>query len=149
MKTQIRRAGLNDFEAIAPLFDSYRRFYQQTSDLPLARAFISERLKRNESVIFLAEDGQHVPLGFTQLYPSFSSVSARPIWILNDLFVAPDARGQQVGRQLLNAARDHALATGAKRLVLSTAIDNPAQRLYESLGYVKDTEFLHYELGLD
>lgn len=144
-----RQAVLADAETIAPLFDGYRQFYQQQSDLSLAYSFIHGRLAQRESVIFLAEDDAGHALGFTQLYPSFSSVSARRIWTLNDLFVLPKARGAGVGRALLDAAREHALATGAKRLILSTAHDNPAQALYEALGYVRDTRFYHYSLALD
>src|SRR6266702_6632429 len=95
------RAGLDDLEALVPLFDGYRRFYGQPADLVAARAFLSERIKRNESVIFLAIREGSVA-GFTQLYPSFSSVAAERLWILNDLFVAPDARRTGAGRALLD-----------------------------------------------
>jgi GNAT superfamily N-acetyltransferase len=88
-------------------------------------------------------------LGFTQLYPSFSSVSMRPVWILNDLYVAEDARRRGVGARLLRAARDHAMKTGAVRLALSTAVTNTAgQALYERDGWRRDTAFLHYEYEL-
>jgi len=149
MKFTIRRAQAADAELIAPLFDAYRQFYQQSADLPLALAFLRERLMQNESVIFVAQDEQDQAIGFTQLYPSFSSSSARRIWILNDLFVAHAARGNGVAHQLLDAARNHAVATRAKRLALSTARDNPAQKLYESVGYERDNMFYHYSLPLD
>lgn len=142
----IRQAGLADVEIIAPLFDMYRQFYQQAPDLPLAREFIRERLALLESVIFLAENERAQVIGFAQLYPSFSSVSAMRIWILNDLFVTESARGHSAGKALLNAAETHAKATGAKRLDLSTAYDNPAQKLYEAQGYVRDSGFYHYSL---
>ena len=100
-------------------------------------------------MILLAEDARGDALGFTQLYPSFSSVAARRIWILNDLYVLPAARGQGVGRAVLEAAKTHALATGAHRLDLSTAHDNPAQKLYEAAGYTRDNHFHHYSLPLD
>jgi ribosomal protein S18 acetylase RimI-like enzyme len=93
------------------------------------------------------EDGNG--LGFTQLYPSFSSVSMKPIWVLNDLFVAGTARRRGIGARLLTAATDHASQTGAARLVLSTAVDNAnAQALYERLGWQKDAAFLQYEFEL-
>ena len=149
MKTVVRRAQVADAELIAPLFDAYRQFYRQSADLPLALAFLRERLTLNESVIFVAQDQQGQGIGFTQLYPSFSSSSARRICILNDLFVTPSARGNGVARQLLDTARNHAVATGAKRLALSTARDNPAQKLYESVGYERDNVFYHYSLALD
>jgi hypothetical protein len=77
MSCTIRHAELSDARSIATLFDLYRQFYKQASDFPLALTFIEERLSRNESVIFLAEDGNKKAVGFTQLYPLFSSVSAR------------------------------------------------------------------------
>jgi len=138
-----------DVDIVAQLFDGYRQFYKQPSDPALARAFIHERLALQESVIFVAENEDGVALGFTQLYPSFSSVGARRIWILNDLFVTSSARGHGVGTLLLNAAKAHAAATGAKRLDLSTAHDNPAQKLYESHGYVRDNAYFHYSLTID
>lgn len=145
---EIRRAGVSDLHLLAPLFDDYRQFYHQPSDLVVARQYLASRLEREESVVFLAASDT-VGYGFVQLYPSFCSVAARPIWILYDLFVSPAARGQGHGRRLMQAARSFASASGAQRLVLSTADDNrTAQRLYESLGYRRDTVFRHYELAL-
>ncbi|TMC04915.1 MAG: GNAT family N-acetyltransferase [Chloroflexi bacterium] len=142
----VRRAGLGDVDDLAPLFDLYRQFYGQASDLAAARAFLSERLRRDESVIFIAS-ADDVALGFTQLYPSFSSVSVRRLWILNDLFVSPAARRGGVGRRLLERAREWAVETGAKGLTLTTALTNSAARsLYESCGWRLDDEFAHYQL---
>lgn len=146
----ISRATLDDLDAVAPLFDGYRVFYERDSDPALARAFIEERLRRGESVIFIArDDANHAALGFTQLYPMFSSVSARRIWVLNDLFVAPTARQRGVARALMDRARGFAKETGALRLILETAEDNrAAQALYESLGYVCESGERHYALEL-
>lgn len=143
---KVRQARLPDADAVARLFDGYRQFYGQASDPVLALAFIRERLSLLESVIFVAEDGDGIMLGFTQLYPSFSSVSACRTWVLNDLFVAIQARGRGVGRALLDAARNHATASGASRIDLSTAHGNPAQKLYKALGYVREQGFYHYSL---
>lgn len=145
----VARATLDDLDALTALFDAYRVFYQRASDRALARAFLQERLQRGESVIFIIRDAAGEALGFTQLYPSFSSVSARRIWVLNDLFVAPAARQRGVARALMERARAFAAETGALRLVLETAEDNrPAQALYESLGYVHDSRTRHYSLEL-
>lgn len=146
----IVRATLDDCDALAKLFDAYRVFYEQASNPTLARDFVDARLRRNESVIFLACDATREALGFTQLYPTFSSVAARRVWILNDLFVAPAARQRGVARALMEAARLHAIETGALRLELETANDNhAAQALYESLGYVRsDGGCRHYALAI-
>jgi GNAT superfamily N-acetyltransferase len=140
------RATLDHLEELVPLFDGYRQFYQQVSDQAAARHFIQQRLAQDESVIFLAMLGEQAS-GFTQLYPSFSSVSMKRLWILNDLFVAPTARGQGIGEALLERARQFTLETGAKGLMLETAVDNlTAQRLYERLGWQRETQFYVYNL---
>lgn len=148
MTTQTTRITSEQVDLVAPLFDAYRQFYGKASDLVGAHRFLSERLQRGESVVFaVIDDGK--ALGFTQLYASFSSVSMRSIWILNDLFVVEEARRRGVGAQLLAAARDHAEQTGAVRLQLSTAVNNAkAQALYEQQGWRKETAFLQYEFEL-
>ena len=146
---RIKRATVAELDDAAPLFDAYRQFYGQRSDVAAARAFLEERLRRDESVIFLAvaDEGGGEALGFTQLYPSFSSVSLKRLWVLNDLFVAPKVRRGGVGRRLLDRAREWAIETGAKGLVLATAVENSkARALYESCGWKRDDDFQHYYL---
>lgn len=145
---QIEQATIEDLEEVAVLFDKYRQFYQQPTDLEGARSYISERLENKESTIFIVKNSEK-PLGFAQLYPTFSSISMARAWILNDLFVEKDARKQGVGAMLLLKAKEFALQTGAKSISLSTAPDNhSAQRLYERHGYVRDDQFYHYELNV-
>lgn len=147
----ISRATPAELDTVAPLFDAYRVFYGKRSDVAAARAFLDERLTNDESVILLArDDASSSGLGFTQLYPSFSSVAARRLWILNDLFVAEHARRRGVARALMQGARELALQTGAIRLTLQTERRNTqAQALYESLGYVRQGGLmLEYALEL-
>lgn len=149
---KIIRAGPEHADAVAGLFDSYRQFYRQPPDLEGARRFITARLRANESVVFLAlidRDGSSKPVGFVQLYPAFSSVSMKPLWILNDLYVAPEARQNGVGKALMDSARQLALSNGSKELILETAKDNfSAQKLYEQLGYKRDEEYYRYALAI-
>lgn len=141
----IHTAIPEDAALIAPLFDAYRQFYQQPADAPAALTFLTARLERGESVILLARSPDGAAWGFCQLYPSWCSVLAAPIYVLYDLFVAPEARRTGVGRALLLAAEAHARATGHARMDLTTARDNHgAQALYESLGWVRDNVFLTY-----
>ena len=145
---KIYQATIQDLEGTAHLFKLYRMFYNQESDLEGARAYIRERIESADSVIFVGKDHEKV-VGFTQLYPTFSSISMKRAWILNDLYVDATARKQGVGELLLNKAKEFAIETGAKSLSLSTAPDNlTAQRLYEKHGYERDSEFYHYELDL-
>lgn len=146
---RIRPAGPDDLDALAPLFDGYRQFYGRTADRAGARAFIAERMAQGDSALLLARDAGGAAIGFTQLYPSFSSTRMARIFILNDLYVAPPARRQGVGSALLQAAADWARAAGAIRLTLATAVDNrAAQALYEGRGWVRDTAFHVYNLPL-
>ncbi|MGB3294354.1 MAG: GNAT family N-acetyltransferase [Phormidesmis sp.] len=141
-------AQIDQLEAAARLFDHYRVFYEQSSDLAAARHFLQERLEAKDSAIFLAVENARA-IGFAQLYPSFSSVAMKRIWILNDLFVERSHRNQGIARLLMNAAKNHARDTGAIRINLSTQTGNAAaQSLYESLGYKKDSAFYHYGLPL-
>ncbi len=181
----VRRAEVADVPRLAPLFDAYRVFYEQPSDLAAAGAFLHERVARDESVVYLAEGtdsetegvrnaetatataaeiatataaeiataaaatgSDPVVLGFVQLYPLWSSTRTPPgrLWLLNDLYVVEPARRGGVARALMLRAEQLARETGAVGLMLSTAVDNlRAQPLYESLGYVRDTQFYSYE----
>ena len=140
----LREARPADLASLAELFDLYRQFYERAPDRAAALAFIGERLQRRDSQLLVAEAGGRL-LGFCQLYPLFCSLEARPIYSLYDLFVAPAARQQGVGRALLLAAEATARAQGKVRMDLTTAKTNhAAQSLYESLGWVRDEVFLTY-----
>lgn len=145
----VRQAEIADLDAITPLFDAYRQFYREQPDLVLARRFLRERLQRKESTILIALDKDGTTVGFAQLYPCFSSEKAMPMFILNDLFVIPASRRLGVGRLLLDAAADFGRKAGAASLTLATAVSNtPAQSLYETAGWTRDTEFYTYNLPL-
>lgn len=145
----VRRAGIDDIDTVTRLFDAYRVFYGRPTDPDTARAFVHDRLQRADSVIFLADRPDMPAVGFTQLYPIFSSLSTSRAFILNDLFVMPEARRQGVANHLLAAAAAHARADGATQMTLSTAIDNmAAQRLYESRGWIREDAFYTYNLTL-
>jgi GNAT superfamily N-acetyltransferase len=144
----VRQATLGDLDLVVPLFDAYRQFYRQASEPERTRRFLLERFERNQSVIFLSFEGVKA-VGFTQLYPSFSSGAMARIFILNDLFVTPEARGRGAGSALLNAAAEYGRSVGAVRLVLSTEVTNTtAQSLYEKSGWKRDTAFWAYQFPL-
>jgi len=148
-KAKTRQAEHSDLDAIAPLFDAYRQFYEKPADLALARRYLDERFKRKESVIFVAENEAGEIVGFTQLYPAFCSVLADRTYVLYDLFVTPAARGTGAGRALMEAAEAHGRKSGAARLQLQTAVTNKiGQSLYESCDWVRDDLFYTYEKSL-
>ena len=139
----IKRADLNHLKDIAPLFDSYRVFYNQESNLEKALDFLRDRFSKKESIIFLAYENE-LPIGFVQLYFTFSSVSLQPSLILNDLFVRKEFRNKKIGQALLEKSKSFCRKNGYKGLALETARDNPAQKLYEKLDWKKDSHCFHY-----
>ena len=146
--TTISRAGPADLDALAALFDAYRQFYEQPSDLPRARQWLRERLRFGESMVLVAKRGG-IAVGFTQLYPMFSSVRTARTWILNDLFVDAGARRKGVARALLDAAAAFAREDGAMGISLETSQDNAAARaLYRAAGWNEDAS-QWYSLSLE
>ena len=148
MAHRVRQATILDLEQLAPLFDRYRQFYGRASNVAAAREFLLARFTNKESTLLIAHEDER-PIGFTQLYPSFSSVSLARIFILNDLFVSEQARRNGVASALMSAAVKFANTLGAVRLSLSTAITNDAaQALYHSAGWKRDDQFFVYHLAI-
>jgi len=144
----VQKAGVEHIDALVPLFDAYRQFYRRPSAPDEARTFLLERIEREQSAVFLAFDDR-TAVGFVQMFPSFSSAAMRSILILNDLFVAPSARGTGVGKALLDTAVIHGRQVGAARLTLSTEITNTAaQAVYEHMGWKPSTDFQDYSFVL-
>ncbi len=145
IKLTISQASAKDVDDIASLFDAYRQFYEQPSDIRLAHSYLSERLANEDCVVFVARGADGSALGFTQLYRTFCSVEAQKAWILYDLFVSENARRHGVAEQLMNAAQYFAKQSGACWLRLETAHSNTqGQTLYEKLGWEKDEDFFTY-----
>ena len=143
----VRAAIREDLEALTVLFDLYRVWYHQPSDIAATKTFLRQRMEKEESVVLVAVQGAAL-VGFTQLYPIFSSVSLQRAWLLNDLYVHASLRKQGVAKQLLEAARGHGLETGAKWLLLQTGNDNyRAQSVYEKNGWKRVSDYF-YELPL-
>jgi GNAT superfamily N-acetyltransferase len=140
---KIIRATREHISLIAPLFDAYRIFYKQSSDLDGAISFLRKRIEAEESILFLAMN-KNSPIGFTQLYTTFSSVSMESFYILNDLYVIPSYRGKGAGEALLNKAKEQCILMNYKGIGLETSSENPAQHLYERLGWKKDIEHYQY-----
>ncbi|KQC01616.1 acetyltransferase [Pedobacter sp. Hv1] len=148
----IKQINLAEANLVVGLFNQYRIFYKQLSDIGMAQAFINERLQNNESIIFVAMDDDQ-PVAFTQLYPKYSSVRLIKNWILNDLFVNADYRKQGIGEKLIKTAMDFAKKQGSTFVQLETAVDNyTAQSLYEAIGFIKqeeDKEFFLYKIAVN
>ena len=140
----VRQAVFSDLEALSQLFNQYRMFQGKASDLPAAVAFLQARFNHGESVVFLASE-EATPVGFAQLYPSYSSAALARVFILNDLFVHESARRKGVGSLLLSAVESYAWSHGAARVTLNVAIENTSgQALYEAQGWSKDAQFFMY-----
>ena len=143
MVLDIKKLVKDDVSMVAILFDAYRVFYKQLSNLQAAFDFLEQRVDKNESTIFVATI-QGEAVGFVQLYPIFSSVSLMPAWLLNDLYVAENARRQGVAEALLQQAKQYALETKAAFVLLQTSEDNyKAQSVYEKNGWIKLNDFFY------
>ncbi|KIE05690.1 hypothetical protein NF27_DN00060 [Candidatus Jidaibacter acanthamoeba] len=150
MRSKIVSPSLSNLGHLTELFCQYRTFYKQPLDFEKTRKFVFDRLNMKDSIFFMAyEKGSKVAMGFTQLYPSFTSVGMQRIYILNDLYVAPEYRGKGVSKALLTRAHEFSIENGAQKVSLMTADNNIiAQKLYESLDYNFDTQFSHYNFIL-
>lgn len=144
MAAQLTIATLDQIDDLVPLFDAYRVFYKQTSDAENTKKFLLERMHLRDTVIFMAyEDSK--PVGFTQLFPIFSSETLERLWILNDLYVVPEMRGKRVGAELIRRAKEFVRQFGAKGLALATEHTNVSgQKLYEREGFQHDQVFKYY-----
>lgn len=139
----VRRAKKKDLEQLSILFDKYRIFYKKKGDVAIAKQFLKKRMKRKETVIFVAEERDEL-IGFTQLFPIFSSTNMMRTWLLNDLYVNEKSRGKGAAAALLNAAKEFGKETNSKWLLLQTAADNfTAQKVYEKNGWIKETDFFY------
>jgi len=137
----VRQAVSADLEPLTDLFDQYRQFQGQHADRAAARSFLKARFDHGESILFIALAGD-APLGFAQLYPSFSSVALSRVFILNDLFVDASARRRQVASRLLEAVEAYAWSFGASRVTLNVARANTdAQALYDARGWTRADQY--------
>ncbi len=147
---RITRATPDHLDLVAPLFDAYRQFYGKEPNHEGVRSFIGERLTQGDSVIYICETNDPATAaGFVQLYPLFTSVGMKKLWLLNDLFVDPAHRRKGIAELLIAESAQLARNTHAKGLLLQTGKDNTtAQRVYERLGFSKDEDSWYYELGV-
>jgi len=144
----IRQALPADIEQIADLFDLYRIFYQQPSDRNAAKNFLLARFDNKESEIIVAEESGKL-VGFTQLYPQFSSTRMKKFWVLNDLFVLEVYRRMGVAKALIKAAADFARDNKAPGLLLETEKSNViGNKLYPACGFTEYSDSNFYWLAL-
>lgn len=141
----IKKATINDLKLLVELFDKYRVFYEKESDKQKAEEFLSERLKVNDSEIFVAETDNYNLVGFVQLYPLFSSTRMKRLWLLNDLFVAKEYRGKGIAKKLIEISKEFCKQTNACGLILETAKTNIiGNELYPTVGFSLDKEHNYY-----
>lgn len=145
---EIKLGTINEAEAIGYMFDDYRQCYEQPSDYHACLAFVTDRLTNKDSYFLVVFDtDENIACGFVQIYPSFSSISMKKIFILNDLYVSPEYRKQGIAKDLINKAKDFAKEQNAGQIVIETRISNSsASKLYDSVGFAKEGEHLYYFL---
>ncbi|MDX1941867.1 MAG: GNAT family N-acetyltransferase [Saprospiraceae bacterium] len=141
----IIQAQTEHLDALTSLFDAYRVWYKKPSDLEGAKIFLVGLMERGDAIAYLAQAENAEFAGFTQLYPLYSSTRMKRIWVLNDLYVRPEYRGQGVSKLLIDKAKDLARATNAVEILLETGKDNEiGNRLYPTVGFELNTDFNFY-----
>ena len=141
----IRKANINDIDKLSVLFEKYRSFYKMDYDIDASIAFLTERITKQETEIFIFEDSNNKLLGFVQLYPIFSSTRLKRLWLLNDLFVVEESRGKGISKALIENAKELAIVTKSAGLILETAKTNViGNQLYPRTGCIKDEEHNFY-----
>ena len=140
----IRAIDLHDLDSLLPLFDAYRQFYRQESDLIGAKEFLYNRVVNNEAIVFGAFVDDQI-VGFTLLYPLFSSVRMKPIFLLNDFFVHPDVRNKAIGKNLLYHVQEYAKSKKYAGVLLETEKTNDiGNHLYPAMGFQLESETNFY-----
>jgi ribosomal protein S18 acetylase RimI-like enzyme len=148
MAIEIIRANSEHIKDVSILFDLYRQFYKYKKDLINSQNYITDRIINKESIIFLCFYNKKI-VGFTQLYETFDSLNLDKKLVLYDLYVLEKYRLLGIGRKLMNASKKFAKDNKYHRIELSTAINNTnAQKLYESLDYIRDKEYYNYDLEI-
>ncbi len=143
--SNIKNATLHELDTLSHLFDAYRVFYKQPSNIEGAKVFLKERITQQESEIFVAYTSSDQIVGFVQLYPIFSSTRMKRLWLLNDLFVDPQYRGQGFSKQLIERSKQLCHETNACGLILETAKSNDiGNQLYPSTGFELDKDHNYY-----
>lgn len=148
MDSNFLEPNLDDLESLSIIFNAYRVFYNQASDMNLARSFIRDRLIQKDSQFIIKKDNENNIVGFIQLYPVFSSISAGKAWILNDLYVSEQNRKLGIATDLIQHAITFGKSTNAKYIVLETSFDNiSAQTLYKQVGFVEQDKTKLFEFS--
>ncbi|MEO1653010.1 MAG: GNAT family N-acetyltransferase [Bacteroidota bacterium] len=143
---KIRQAEKTDLKQLSQLFDGYRVFYRKESDLPGAEVFLAQRLEKKDSEIYVAEADDQTLRGFVQLYPLFSSTRMQKLWLLNDLFVHPKSRGQQISVKLIERAKKLVRDSSACAMFLETEKSNLiGNQLYSKTGFTLSEASNYYE----
>lgn len=133
---KIVQANISHIDQLVELFDAYRVWYQKASDKETAKKFLSQRIKNGESIVYVCQNDAGQLVGFTQLYPIFSSTRMKRMWLLNDLFVDPDFRGKGISKMLINQAKELCKKTNSCGILLETEATNDiGNKLYPTTGF--------------
>ena len=145
-----RKATSKDVEHLSELFNAYRMFYQKASAIQSAKTFLEDRISNKDSEIFVAQNTTNKLVGFLQLYPLFSSTRMKKLWLLNDLFVHPEFRGNGISIGLIQKAKDLVLESKACGMYLETEKSNLiGNHLYPKTGFELNTSVNFYEWNVE
>jgi len=144
----VRRAQVGDLQQLSVLFDEYRQFYGASSNQELSYQFLKQRFEDQQTVIFI-NTKDDIFTGFILLYLRFSSVACSKFYVLDDVYITPLYRRHGAARQLIDTAILFARHENALRISLDTQKNNhQSHKLYESMGFMRDDEFVTFHCFL-
>jgi GNAT superfamily N-acetyltransferase len=142
--------GEDDLDDLLPLVRAYCDFYEVAPPdddlLALSRALIADPEREGVQLIARGSGPGGPAVGFVTVFWTWSTLSARRLGVMNDLYVAEGARGSGVAEALIEACRAQCRARGVPRLAWQTAKDNHrARKVYDRVGGER-AEWLDYEI---
>lgn len=142
---QVLKATILHLDELVPMFDDYRVSYKMDSNIKGANQFMTERLQKQDSEIYIAVSENKEIAGFIQLYPTYSSLRMRRAWTLNDIYVKVAFRGEGVARLLVDRAKELAVYSRSAGLLVETQKTNVvANQMYPKLGFQMYRSFNSY-----
>lgn len=144
----VRRAQVEDLQQLSVLFDEYRQFYGASSNQELSYQFLKQRFEDQQTVIFI-NTKDDIFTGFILLYLRFSSVACSTYFVLDDVYISPPYRRHGAAKQLIDTAILFAKQENTLRISLETQKNNfQSHKLYESMGFMRDEEFVTFHCFL-
>ncbi|STO92564.1 triosephosphate isomerase [Haemophilus pittmaniae] len=143
---KIFKAEQWNIDLLSPLFEAYRLANGMTENPQRVYTFLSNRIRFNESMFFIALDDSQQAVGFVQLYPRLSSLQLQRYWQLTDIFVSASSNQAEITAALIAKAKEFVRYTQATRLVAE--VSQPQREILESEGFKLNPRKSLFEMAL-